>query len=66
MSATFNVSELCPFNDVGEDSGTDNFEKMGNDENNKKNAIKASTNPLHIHRCLITRAKAKKNASCFK
>ena len=45
VSATFNVSDLSPF-DVG--------------ENHQKNTIKASSDHLHIHGGLITREKAKK------
>ncbi|KAH9649250.1 hypothetical protein KPL70_025911 [Citrus sinensis] len=63
VSATFNVSDLSPF-DVGEDSRTNPFEERGSDENHQGNAIKASSDPLHIHEGPITRAGA--NASCFK
>ncbi|KAH9649363.1 Endonuclease [Citrus sinensis] len=59
VSATFNVSDLSPF-DVGEDSRTNLFEKRGNDENHQGNTIKASSDPLHIHGGPITRARAKK------
>ena len=50
---------LFPF-DVGEDSRTNPFEERGNDENHQGNTIKASSDPLQIHRGPITRARAKK------
>ena len=59
VSATFNVSNLCPL-DVGEDSRVNHFEERGSDENHQGNNIKASTNPLSIHGGPITKAKAKK------
>ncbi|KAH9724609.1 Endonuclease [Citrus sinensis] len=59
VSATFNVSDLSPFN-VDEDSRTNPFEERGNDENHQGNTIKTSSDPLHIHGGPITRAKAKK------
>ena len=59
VSATFNVSDLSPFN-VGEDSRMNPFEKRGNDENYQGNTIKTSSDPLHIHGGPITRARAKK------
>ncbi|KAH9792721.1 hypothetical protein KPL71_004248 [Citrus sinensis] len=59
VSATFNVSDLSPF-DVGEDSRTNPFEERGNDENHQGNTIKTSSDPLHIHGGPITRARAKK------
>ncbi|KAH9744149.1 hypothetical protein KPL70_003565 [Citrus sinensis] len=59
VSATFNVSDLSPF-DVGEDSRTNHFEESGNDENHQGNTIKTSSDPLHIHGGPITRARAKK------
>ena len=59
VSATFNVSDLSPF-DVGEDSRTNPFEERGNDENHQENTIKSSSDPLHIHGGPITRARAKK------
>ncbi|KAH9744280.1 Endonuclease [Citrus sinensis] len=58
VSATFNVSDLSPF-DVGEDSRTNPFEERGNDENHQ-GTIKTSSDPLHIHGGPITRARAKK------
>ncbi|KAH9780704.1 Endonuclease [Citrus sinensis] len=58
VSATFNVSDLSPF-DVGEDSRTNPFEERGNDENHQGNTIKTSSDPLHIHGGPITRARAK-------
>ncbi|KAH9792628.1 Endonuclease [Citrus sinensis] len=57
VSATFNVSDLSPF-DVGEDSRTNPFEERGNDENHQ-GTIKTSSDPLHIHGGPITRARAK-------
>ena len=42
VSATFNVSDLSPF-DVGEDSRTNPFEERGNDENHQGNTIKTSS-----------------------
>ena len=59
VSATFNVSDLSPF-DVGEDSRTNPFEESGNDENHQGNTIKTSSDPLHIHGGPITRGRAKK------
>ncbi|KAH9769137.1 Endonuclease [Citrus sinensis] len=59
MSATFNVSDLSPF-DVGEDSRTNPFEERRNDENHQGNTIKTSSDPLHIHGGPITRTRAKK------
>ncbi|KAH9658348.1 Endonuclease [Citrus sinensis] len=59
VSATFNVSDLFPF-DVGEDSRMNPFEERGNDENHQGNTIKASSDPLHIHGGPITRARPKK------
>ena len=48
VSATFNVSDLYPFN-IGEDSRTNPFEERGNDENHQENTIKTSSDLLHIH-----------------
>jgi len=59
VSATFNISDLSPF-DVGVDSRTNPFEERGNDENHQGNTIKASSDPLHIHGSPITKARAKK------
>ncbi|KAH9687341.1 hypothetical protein KPL70_014729 [Citrus sinensis] len=59
VSAIFNVSDLSPF-DIGEDSRTNLLEESGNDENHQGNTIKALSDPLHIHRGPITRARAKK------
>ena len=59
MSAAFDVSDICPF-DVGEDSMMNYFKERGNDENHQGNTIKALTDPLHIFRDTITRARAKK------
>ncbi|KAH9724547.1 Endonuclease [Citrus sinensis] len=63
VSATFNVSDLSPF-DVGEDSRTNPFEERGNDENHQ-GTIKTSSDPLHIHGGPITRARAKKMQAAF-
>ena len=55
VSATFNVSDLSPF-DVGDDLRTNPFQEEGNDENRK-----ASTkDPLQVPVGPITRARAKK------
>ena len=59
VSTAFDVSDICPF-DVGEDLMMNCFEERGNDENHQGNTIKASTDPLHIFRDPITRARAKK------
>ena len=53
ISATFNVSDLSPFN-VGDDSRTNPFEKRGNDENQQ-----TFTDPLHVLVGPITRARSK-------
>ena len=57
VNATFNVSDLSPFN-VGQDLRTNPFEERGNDENHQ-GTIKTSSDPLHIHGGPITRARAK-------
>ena len=54
ISATFNVSDLSPF-DLGYDSRTNPFEERGNDENNK-----AFKDPLHVPVGPITKARSKK------
>ena len=54
ISATFNVSDLSPF-DVGDDSRTNLFEERGNDEHHK-----AFKDPLHVPVGPITKAKSKK------
>ena len=54
ISATFNVSDLSPF-DVGDDSRTNPFEERGNDENQQ-----AFKDPLHIPVGSITKARSKK------
>ena len=59
VSATFNVSDLSPF-DVGEDSRMNPFEERGNDENHQGNTIKTSNDLLHIHGGPIARARDKK------
>ena len=50
ISATFNVSDLSPF-DVGDDLRTNHFEERGNDENQQ-----ALKDPLHVPIRPITRA----------
>ena len=54
ISATFNVSDLSPF-DVGDDSRMNPFEERGNDENQQ-----AFKDPLHIPVGSITKARSKK------
>ena len=54
ISATFNVSDLSPF-DVGEDSRTNPFEERGNDENHK-----TFKDQLHVPVRPITKARSKK------
>ena len=54
ISATYNVSDLSPF-DVGDDSRTNPFEERGNDENQQ-----ALKDPLHVPFGPITRARSKK------
>ena len=54
ISATFNVSNLSPF-DVGDNSRTNPFEKRGNDENQQ-----AFKDPLHVPVGPIIRARPKK------
>ena len=54
ISATFNVSDLSPF-DVGDDSRTNPFEERGNDENQQ-----AFKDPLHVLVEPITKARSKK------
>ena len=54
ISATFNVSDLSPF-DVGDDSRTNPFEESGNDENQQ-----AFKDPLHVPVGPITKARSKK------
>ena len=54
ISATFNVSNLSPF-DVGDNSRMNPFEESGNDENQL-----AFKDPLHVPVGTITRARSKK------
>ena len=54
ISATFNVSNLSPF-DVGDNSRTNPFEEKGNDENQRP-----LKDPLHVPAKPITRARSKK------
>jgi hypothetical protein len=55
VSATFNVSELSPF-DVGEDSWSNPFEERGNDGNQGGPSLK---DPLQVPDGPITRSRAK-------
>ena len=62
VSATFNISDLSPF-DVGDDSGMNPFEERGNDENHRDDGWKApmvARGPLHIPEGPITRVRAQK------
>ncbi|XP_052173798.1 uncharacterized protein LOC127789074 [Diospyros lotus] len=61
ISATFNVSDLSPF-DAGEDSRTNPFEERGNDENHHEEQADSnhSSDPLHVPIGPITRARAKR------
>ena len=54
ISATFNVSNLSPF-DVGDNSRTNPFEEKGNDENQQP-----LKDPLHVPAEPITRPRSKK------
>ena len=54
ISATFNVSDLSPF-DVGDDLRTNPFEERENDENQQ-----AFKDPLHVQVRPITKARSKK------
>uniref|UniRef100_A0A2N9IK70 CCHC-type domain-containing protein n=1 Tax=Fagus sylvatica TaxID=28930 RepID=A0A2N9IK70_FAGSY len=56
VSATFNVSDLPPF-DVGEDSWSNPFEERGNDGNQGGPSLK---DPLQVPDGPITRSRAKK------
>ena len=56
VSATFNVSDLSPF-DVGEDSWSNPFEERGNDGNQDGPSLK---DPLQVPDGPITRSRAKK------
>ncbi|GKV34692.1 hypothetical protein SLEP1_g43044 [Rubroshorea leprosula] len=47
VSATFNVSDLSPF-DVGDDLRTNSFEERGNDGNQDDPTCTTSRDPLHI------------------
>ena len=60
ISATFNVSDLSPF-DVGDDSRSNPFEERGNDENQHW----PLQDPLHVPSGPITRARAKKLKETF-
>ena len=60
ISATFNVSDLSPF-DVGDDSRMNPFEERGNDENQQ-----AFKDPLHIPVGSITKARSKKIKEALK
>ena len=54
ISATFNVSDLSPF-DVSDDLRTNHFEERGNDENHQE-----LNDPLHVLVGPITKARSKK------
>ena len=54
ISATFNVSDISPF-DVDDDSRTNHFEERGNDDNQQ-----AFKDPLHVPFKPITKARSKK------
>jgi hypothetical protein len=56
VSATFNVSNLSPF-DVGGDSWSNPFEERGNDGNQGEPSLK---DPLQVPDGPITRSRAKK------
>jgi hypothetical protein len=56
VSATFNVSDLSPY-DAGDDSRSNPFEKMGNDGSNGRPNLK---DPLQVPDGPITRSRAKK------
>ena len=56
VSATFNVSDLSPF-DVGEDSSSNPFKERGNDGNQGGPSLK---DPLQVLDGLITRSRVKK------
>ena len=56
VSATFNVSDLSPF-DVGEDSRSNHFEEKGNDGNQGGPSLK---DPLQVPDGPITRSRVKK------
>ena len=55
VSATFNISDLSPF-DVGEDSWSNPFEERGNDGNQGGSSLK---DPLQVPDGPITRSRAK-------
>ncbi|GKV46462.1 hypothetical protein SLEP1_g53443 [Rubroshorea leprosula] len=59
VRATFNVSDLSPF-DVGDDLRTNPFEERGNDGNQDDPTCTTSIDPLHIPGGSVTRAKARK------
>ena len=54
ISATFNVSDLSPF-DVGDHSRMNPFEERGNDDNHKE-----FNEPLHVPVGPITKVRSKK------
>ncbi|GKV30793.1 hypothetical protein SLEP1_g39569 [Rubroshorea leprosula] len=59
ISATFNVSDLSPF-DVGDNLRKNPFEERGNDGNQDDPTCTTSRDPLHIPEGLVTRARARK------
>ncbi|GKV49085.1 hypothetical protein SLEP1_g55854 [Rubroshorea leprosula] len=58
VSATFNVSDLSPF-DVGDDLRTNPFEERGNDGNQDDSISTTSCDPLRTQGGPVTRARAK-------
>ena len=67
VSATFNVSDLSPF-DVGDDLRTNPLQEEGNDEIKNKTIIstwdEAYSDLIQVPVGLVTRARAKKFKSC--
>ncbi|GKV00637.1 hypothetical protein SLEP1_g13301 [Rubroshorea leprosula] len=59
VSATFNVSNLSPF-DVGDDLRTNPFEERGNDGNQDDSISITSCDPLHTQGGTVKQARAKK------
>ncbi|GKV43145.1 hypothetical protein SLEP1_g50478 [Rubroshorea leprosula] len=59
VSATFNVSDLSPF-DVSDDLRTNPFEERGNDGNQDDSISTTSCDPLHTQGGPVTRARASK------
>ncbi|GKV11007.1 hypothetical protein SLEP1_g22296 [Rubroshorea leprosula] len=59
VSATFNISDLSPF-DVGDDLRTNPFEERGNDGNQDDSISTMSCDPLHTQGGPVTQARVKK------